>query len=333
MILQILRKTLAGMVAQALRWLRMNLPGSRTTQREHADREELTERLARALPHDGRAEPLKGVHLTRFSTTHEKFYGIAQPCFCVTAQGSKEVFVADERHRYDPHTFLLGTVELPVVGRVLEASRTRPFLGLRLDLDPALVGSVMLEMAHAAPKNAGDTRAMAVSPLPAPLLDATLRLARLLDSPDEAHFLAPLVVREIVYRLWTGEQGGTLWRMARPGGHTQLVAQVVKQISRDLSQPLRVEEMARGIRMSVSSFHHHFKAVTAMSPLQFQKQLRLQEARRLLLNERHDAASAGFQVGYEDASHFNRDYKRLFGEPPMRDVERWRETALTGAGV
>jgi transcriptional regulator GlxA family with amidase domain len=186
----------------------------------------------------------------------------------------------------------------------------------------------------ATPKNAGDTRAMAVSPLPAPLLDATLRLAsRLLDSPDEAHFLAPLVVREIVYRLWTGEQGGTLWRMARPGGHTQLVAQVVKQISRDLSQPLRVEEMARGIRMSVSSFHHHFKAVTAMSPLQFQKQLRLQEARRLLLNERHDAASAGFQVGYEDASHFNRDYKRLFGEPPMRDVERWRETALTGAGV
>ena len=310
----------------------MHHPPPRETQRAQADREELAERLARALPHDGRAEPLPGVHLTRFSTTTERFYGIAQPCFCVTAQGSKEVFVAHERHRYDPHTFLLGTVELPVVGRVVEASRAKPFLGLRLNLDPALVGAVMLEMAHAAPGHTGDTRAMAVSPLPATLLDAVLRLARLFDSPEEARFLAPLVTREIVYRLWTGEQGGTLRRMATPGGHTQLVAQVVRQISRDLSQPLRVDEMARGIRMSVSSFHHHFKAVTALSPAQFQKQLRLQEARRLLLSERQDAASAGFRVGYEDASHFNRDYKRFFGEPPVRDVERLREAVLIGGG-
>lgn len=305
----------------------------RETQRQRADREELVERIARAVPRDGRAEPLKGLHLYRHSTTTEKLYGIAQPCFCVIAQGCKEVYVAEERHQYDPYTFLLGTVELPVVGRILEATRERPFLGLRLNLDPALIGSVMLEMSPFAPQGSGGARAMMVSSLPASLLDAVLRLVRLLDSLSEAHVLAPLIEHEIVYRLWTGEQGGILRRMALPGGHTQLVAQVIKQICRDLSRPLSVEEMARETRMSVSSFHHHFKAVTAMSPLQFQKQLRLLEARRLLLSEHHDAATAGFSVGYEDASHFNRDYKRLFGEPPMRDVERWREAALAGAEI
>ncbi len=135
----------------------------------------------------------------------------------------------------------------------------------------------------------------------------------------------PLITREIVYRLLVGEQGERLRWMTLLGGHAHRIAQAVEKISRDLSQPMRVEELARDIGMSVSSFHCHFKAVTAMSPLQFQKQLRLREARRLLVGEHIDAATAGFRVGYDDASHFNRDYKRLFGTPPMRDLERLRE--------
>jgi transcriptional regulator GlxA family with amidase domain len=177
------------------------------------------------------------------------------------------------------------------------------------------------------PQNQEDARAIDVSPIDATLLDAVLRLVRLLDSPSEARLLMPLIAREIVYRLLVGEQGDRLRRMTHLGGHTHRIAQAVEKISRDFNQPLRVEELARSIGMSVSSFHYHFKAVTAMSPLQFQKQLRLREARGLLIGEQLDAATAGFRVGYEDASHFNRDYKRLSGIPPMRDVERLREVS------
>jgi AraC-like DNA-binding protein len=165
------------------------------------------------------------------------------------------------------------------------------------------------------------------------LLDATVRLVRLLDSPTEAHFLAPLVTREIVYRLLRGEQGGRLHHVAALGGSTHRIVEAIELLRKEFDQPLRIEDIARELGMSVSGFHHHFKAVTAMTPLQFQKQLRLQEARRLMLGEDHDAASAGYRVGYGDASHFTREYKRLFGAPPVRDVERLREAALVSAGL
>ena len=155
-----------------------------------------------------------------------------------------------------------------------------------------------------------------------------MRLARLLDSPDEARLMLPLVSREITYRLLCSEQGYRLRQMTVFGGHTHRISQAVEKISREFTQSLHVEEIARRIGMSVSSFHHHFKEVTAMSPLQFQKQLRLQEARRLMIGETLDATTAGSRVGYDDVSHFNRDYKRLFGAPPMRDVERLREVAV-----
>ena len=174
--------------------------------------------------------------------------------------------------------------------------------------------------------------AIAVSPLDAGLLDAVARLVQLLDSPADARFLAPLVTREIVYRLLRGEQGGRLGHIAVLGGSTHRIAEAVERLRHDFDRPLRIEELARELGMSVSGFHHHFKAVTALSPLQFQKQLRLQEARRLMLGEHLDAASAGYRVGYDDASHFNREYKRLFGVPPMRDVERLREAARASAG-
>jgi AraC-like DNA-binding protein len=245
----------------------------------------------------------------------------------VIAQGSKEVLLGDSRYRYDAAHFLLATVELPVVTRVIEASAERPYLSLRLELDPALVGSVMVEAGHLSLRNGGDVRAMDVSPLDASLLDATVRLVRLLDKPGEVRVLRPLITREIVYRLLMGEQGNRLRHLALLGGHSDGIAEAIERLRRDFNQPLRIDSLARELGMSVSGFHHQFKAVTAMSPLQFQKQLRLQEARRILLGENLDAASAGYRVGYEDASQFSREYKRLFGQPPMRDVERLREAA------
>jgi AraC-like DNA-binding protein len=169
--------------------------------------------------------------------------------------------------------------------------------------------------------------AIDVSLLDARLLDAVVRLVTLLDAPSEARFLAPLVTREIVYWLLMGEQRGRLAHIAALGSNTQRITAAITRLRKEFNRPLRIEDMAREVGMSVSGFHHHFRALTAMSPVQFQKQLRLQEARRLMVGEGLDAASAGYRVGYDDASYFNRQYKKLFGAPPVRDVARLREAA------
>jgi AraC-like DNA-binding protein len=306
---------------------------AREAHRAQAGREELAESIARAVREDGTAEPLEELRLNRSSSPTEPVHGVSKPAFCVIAQGSKEILLGDHRYRYDPAHYLIATAELPVAGQITEASEERPYLSLGLELDPTLVGSVMVEAGHAAPRSHSAVQAIDVSPLDAGLLDATVRLVGLLDSPTEARFLAPLVKREIVYRLLMGEQGGRLRHIAVLGGSTHRIAQAIERLRKDFDQPLRIEDIARELRMSVSGFHHHFKTVTAMSPLQFQKQLRLQEARRLMLGEDLDAAGAGYRVGYGDASHFTREYKRLFGAPPMRDVERLREAALASAGL
>jgi len=293
--------------------------------RAQANRDEMVERIARAIREDGKVELLKGLHLNRSSSPTESVHSVSDPAFCVIAQGSKEVFLGNERYLYDPSHYLLLTAELPLVGHILEASQERPYLSLRLELDPTLVGSVIVEAGHFSPRSYADVRAINVSPLDASLLDAVVRLVRLLDSPTEARFLAPLITREIVYRLLMGEQGDRLRHIAVLGNHTYRIARAIERLRKDFDQPLRIDDIARELGMSVSGFHHHFKAVTAMSPLQFQKQMRLQEARRLMLGEGLDAASAGYRVGYNDASHFNREYKKLFGVPPIRDVERLRE--------
>ena len=305
----------------------------REAHRAQASREELVERIARAVSEDGTAEPLEGLHLNRSSSPTEPVYGVSKPAFCVIAQGSKEILLGDHRYRYDPAHYLITTAELPVAGQITEASEERPYLSLRLELDPALVGSVMVESDHPAPRDHAAVKAIDVSPLDAGLLDAVVRLLRLLDSSTEARFLAPLVTREIVYRLLIGEQGGRLRHTAVLGGHRHLIARALERLRKDFDRPLRIEDVARELGMSVSGFHHHFKALTAMSPLQFQKQMRLQEVRRLMLGEDLDAASAGYRVGYSDASHFNREYKRLFGAPPARDAERLREAPTESAGL
>lgn len=303
----------------------------RERQRDQYNRAELVERLQRAMPTDGKIEPVKGLVLIRSSHPTEPIHGVAEPSLCVIAQGSKEILLGEACFHYDAYSYLLATVELPVTGRVLEASAEAPYLALGLALDPAVVGSVLVELNQPPPHNQGDVKGMVVSPLEAPLLEVVLRLVRLLDSAADMHLLMPLIKKEIIYRLLVGSQGHRLPQMTALSGHTHRVAQAIHQIRKHFDQTLPIRDLASQVGMSVSGFHHHFKEVTTMSPLQYQKQLRLQEARRLMLGEHFDAARAGYQVGYEDPSHFNRDYKRLFGVPPLRDVERLRETESKGS--
>jgi AraC-like DNA-binding protein len=305
----------------------------REERRVEANREELVERIGRAIRDDGMVEALPGLHLMRMSSPTEPVHGESVPSFCVIAQGSKEVYLGKDYYRYDPRHYLVATVELPIVIQIGEASNEQPHLGLRLDLNPSIVGSVLVEAGLPAPHGPANAKAIDVSPLEAGLLDAVVRLVRLLDTPTDARVLMPLVTREVVYRLLIGAQADRLRHLAVLGGATNRVATAIERLRRDYDKPLRIESLAREVGMSVSGFHAQFKAVTAMSPLQFQKQVRLQEARRLMFGEDLDATTAGSRVGYDDPSYFNREYKSLFGAPPMRDVQRLRATAKSSADL
>jgi AraC-like DNA-binding protein len=305
----------------------------REARRAEANRDELIERIARAVRRDGGEDPLPGLTLYRRSSPTEKVHGVYVPSLCVIAQGSKEVYLGEDSFRYDPAHYLLATVALPVAGQIVEASAQQPYLALRLELDPVTVGSVMIEAGWASPGGQASAKAVDVSRLDASLLDAVIRLVRLVDSPTEARMLMPLVAREIVYRLLVGDQGNRLRHLTVQSGGATRIARAVERLRRDFDKSLRIEHIADELGMSVSGFHAQFKAVTAMSPFQFQKHLRLQEARRLLLSEDLDATSAGRRVGYYDASHFTREYKSLFGEPPKRDVQRLRATTMASAAL
>ena len=289
-----------------------------------SNREELVERMARAIPEDGISEVFSGFFLGRSSKPTEMLHSVFKPAFCVIAQGSKQVLLGEDVFRYDPGHYLISTVDLPIISQVVEASKERPYFSFRLNLDASLVASVMMESGIEIKKSDASVKAMDVSPTDTNLLDAVVRLARLLDTPDEIQVLAPLIIREIVYRLLRGEQGARLSHLLASGGDTRRISKAIGHLRENFDQPLRIDDIARELGMSVSGFHHHFKSVTAMSPLRFQKQIRLQEARRLMLGEDLDAASAGFRVGYEDPSYFSREYKKLFGAPPQRDIAKLR---------
>ena len=306
----------------------------REALRVQANREELVERIGRVVRADGTIQPLPGLYLSRVSFPLKPLYSVLKPSLCVIAQGSKEVLLGDSRYRYDPSHYLLATIELPRVSQVLEATPERPYLSLRLELAPTLVSSVMEEVGYSpytSPSKHTGARAIDVGPFDVYLLDAVVRLMRLLDTPADTPVLLPLITREIIYWLLKGEQGTRLRHLAILGGNISSIARAIERLRQDFDQPLRIEDLARELGMSVSGLHHHFKEVTALSPLQFQKRLRLHEARRLMLGEDLDAASAAYRVGYRDASHFNREYKSLFGIPPIRDVQRLREEASTFA--
>jgi AraC-like DNA-binding protein len=291
----------------------------RDAERVKTNREELIERILRTVREDGGKEVLPGFFLARSSRPSESLNAVYQPAFCLVAQGRKRALLGEQVFRYDPGHYLLFTVDLPLIFQIEKATPDEPYLGLRLDLDPSLVASVLMEADIKIKKGHASTKAMDVHSINANLLDAVVRLVRLADEPASSNVLAPLIVKEIIYRLLIGGQGARLGHLL-PSGDTQRISRAIGHLREHFDEPLKIDDFARQLGMSVSGFHHHFKSVTAMSPLQFQKQIRLQEARRLMLGEDLDAASAGFRVGYEDPSYFSRDYKKLFGSPPQRDI-------------
>jgi AraC-like DNA-binding protein len=264
--------------------------------------------------------------LSRFSAPSDLAALVYEPCLCMVAQGAKEVLLADETYRLDAAQSLLVSVDLPVTARVIEASPSRPYLAVRLALDLAVVVELLAD-GTTTPALGPPARAIAMTPAESPLLDAVSRLVALLASPQDAGPLAPLLLREITYRLLTGPQGMRLRQIASAGAPAHRITRAIRWLKDHFADTLRVEALAKHVGMSPSAFHLHFKGVTALSPLQYQKRLRLQEARRLMLGEGFDAAEAAFRVGYESPSQFSREYRRLFGAPPRQDVAALKAVA------
>jgi AraC-like DNA-binding protein len=273
---------------------------------------------------------LPGLMLIRNDQPYSNLCGAYEPCVALILQGRKRLVLGGTVLDYGPERYLIASMDLPVTAALLEASPDKPYLALALRLETREIASLMLEVPPGpAAGRADDERALGTGAVTPALLDAFERLLALLDQPADIPALAPLIRREIHYRLLTGEAGARLRQMATAGSQNQQIARAVALLNRRFDQPLRVDELAREAGLGASVFHQRFKAHTAMSPLQYQKALRLAEARRLMLTERLDAAAAAYRVGYESPSQFSREYARRFGAPPARDVAalRERETA------
>jgi AraC-like DNA-binding protein len=270
------------------------------------------------------ATPIPRLFLLRSSHPTDRLHAVQEPAVCFVAQGRKRVMAGPSVYVYDRAKYLIASVDVPIIGQILEASPAAPYLCLRLDLDPAVIGALMLEAN--APGGAGDAPgpALALSSVTPELLDAAIRLVRLLAAPRDIPILAPLAEREILYRLLLGDQASKLRQIAFAESKLQQINRAIGWIKRNYREPFSIDAVAAEARMSSSTLHEHFKAVTSMSPLQYQKQLRLQEARRLILSQSLDAATASHSVGYESPSQFSREYKRTFGAPPAQDIARLR---------
>lgn len=249
-------------------------------------------------------------------------HGVYKPSLCLVVQGAKEVWLAQERFRYTSSDYLIASVHLPVIAQVTEATSDVPYLGFKLEFTPSQILEVLQESEVRVYAKENPKRAMFVSQMESSLMDAVLRLARLLDQPKDIPVLAPLFTKEILYRVLQGHNGIALEHIVLEGSSTHLIKDVIEHIMNNYASSFKIEELAEIANMSVSSFHRYFKEVTAMSPIQFQKHLRLQEARRLLLTESADATDVAFRVGYESPSQFSREYSRMFGFQPKQDVKR-----------
>ncbi len=266
-----------------------------------------------------------GLYLHRITNPQGPKHAVQTPIFAVIAQGTKRLFVGDDVYEYDPMHYLVSSVDLPTVGKVTLSSPDLPYLGLRIDLDTKEIGALIGDE-HLPQGIASDaSRGLFVARLDVTLLDAVLRLLRLLDSPRDIAIMAPMIKREILYRLLMNGQGALLRQTVLQDSQMNRIAKAIRMMKESFALPLRVEDIARDVHMSTSSLHHHFKVVTAMSPLQYQKNLRLQEARRLILGDDVSVAIAAQTVGYESSSQFSREYSRMFGAPPLRDKRRWQE--------
>ncbi len=290
--------------------------------RLHSLQQELAEQIAKFTDGQEYADfTLPALRLIYSATPTEPRSYTMPPTLCLIAQGAKRVVLGDRDYVYDANRYLITSVDLPVVGQIIEASPEQPYLGLVMELDLQVIRHLLVDSSLPAPRAAKATQGMAVSAVPVPLLSAVVRLLNLLDNPRDIPILAPLIQREILYRLLVGEQGLRLRQIAEVGSQSEQIARAIGWMKTNYTQPFKVELLAMELGMSASTFHHHFRAMTALSPLQFLKRLRLNEARRLMLSERCDAASAAIQVGYDSASQFSREYCRQFGAPPLRDIK------------
>lgn len=288
--------------------------------RPHAD---LIDRFTRHAHVDGgHTTCVEGLNLIRASAPSERYHVLYQPGLCLVLQGRKQVRLGEVVYQYDPMNYLVVSFTVPVIGQVVEATPEQPFLCVRLDIDPREIGDLMLQMDAREHDSRGSS--LQLAPVSDPMMGALERLLDILDSPEDGPILGPLVIREIFYRVLTGELGARLRELAVADSHSQRIARVIDLIKERYSETVRIEELAEAVHMSPSSLHHRFKTATSLSPLQFQKQLRLHEARRLMLTEGMEAVTAGHWVGYHSPSQFSREYRRLFGAPPRTEIERLR---------
>jgi AraC-like DNA-binding protein len=306
-----------------------------TLQRTHElkataePQQELAARVARLTPFDGTHQTaLPWLSLIRNSVPTVCMATVYQPCLAIVVQGRKRALLNDEVFFYDALNYLVVSVTLPAMGQVLEASVERPYLCLRLNLDLEEIAHLVLELGERGPSLAATDRGLFVARMDEALLDTVLRMVKLLETPEDAAVLGPVVQREIYYRMLRGDLAHRLLDLAQVDSGTHRIVRAIEWLKQHYAAPLRIEELADALHMSSSALHHRFKAVTAMSPLQYQKQLRLHEARRLMFADGIDCATAGHRVGYESPSQFSREYRRLFGAPPRAEIARLRETGV-----
>lgn len=276
--------------------------------------------LDRWIDQDGLVETEIGcLKIFKASEPTEEETVVYNPCLCVVAQGAKEIVVGKTAYAYNPAQSLLVSVDMPAYTRVSEASIDNPCIALVLEIDGATIAELLSEGTEAgSPKRPG--RGVAVTPVDTPLVEALTRLVAILDTPDDIRVLAPLILREIHYRILTGPQGEQLRQVAVPGAPAQRIADAITWLKEHYAEPMKVDNLAGKVGLSSSAFYQHFKAVTSLSPLQYQKRFRLQEARRLMLSNGLGAAEAAFAVGYESPSQFGREFRRLFGSTPTQSV-------------
>lgn len=288
----------------------------------------LVERIAKWTGNENQIDTaIPGLGLHRWESPTEPTSYTLNASVCLIAQGAKRVLLGEETYVYDATSFLISSVDLPVVANIIEATQKKPYLGLILELDLREISQLIVDSGLLLNRSRQAQKGMAVGKLSPPLLNSFQRLMDLLEENENIKILAPLVKREIFYRLLKTDQGARLQQIVASGSHSHQISRAIDWLKTNYTRPLRIDELAAFSGMSKSAFHNHFRVMTAMTPLQFQKRLRLNEARRLMLTENLDALTATFEVGYESPSQFSREYSRLFGAPPLRDIKNLRQTA------
>jgi len=288
-------------------------------------RSDLVKRILRFVGNnEDQATAIPGFAIYRRDHPTGPIFGLYEPSLTLLVQGRKRVMLGQETFACGPSRYLLTSVNVPVIGQVVEASPERPYLCFFLKLDLGAARQLLIDHDLSVPSRPSSGRGIATSSATFELFDAFSRLLAIADKPKDIPILGPLIQREIVYRLLTGEEGARFREIASSGSLSHRIAQAANWIRSNYARPLRIQKLAASVKLGVSTLHHQFRAMTSMSPLQYQKQLRLQEARRLMLTENYDAGGAALEVGYESTTQFSREYSRLFGQPPIRNVRALR---------